>query len=285
MKQNYHSNPSIRYLNVKSLSNKIDALRQICEISPLEILCVDETKLDSSFPNSQFRINGYIFPPYRRDRDKHGGGKMDFIREGLITKRLENFETKLSERICLELTVSNKIRYILFTYRHLQENNNYVFFNGFNETLIKVVNSHKNITVIGDLNIDVRDPDKDRNNYLSDFVDTFSLSNLINRKTCYKNLSGTIINIMLTNRPNCFQKTSTVVSGLSDFHRMIISCLKTTFKKIPPKKTIFRDYKFDEQNFLYDLDQQMITGKVYKEKNMYESFSDTFKATANKHEP
>ena len=67
---------------------------------------------------------------------------------------------------------------------------------------------------------------------------------------------------------------------------MIISCLKTTFKKIPPKKIIFRDYrKFDEQNFLYNLDQQMIKGKFYKEKNMYESFSDTFKAIVNKHAP
>ena len=91
---------------------------------------------------------------------------------------------------------------------------------------------------------------------------------------------------MLTNRPNSFQETSTVVAGLSDFHKMIISCLKTTFKKIPPKKVIFRDYKkFDEQDFLYGLDQQMIKGKVYKEKNMYESFSDTFKAIVNKHAP
>ena len=99
-------------------------------------------------------------------------------------------------------------------------------------------------------------------------------------------LSGTTIDIMLTNRPNCFQKTSTVVTGLSDFHRMIISCLKTTFKTIPPKNIIFRDYKkFDEQNFLYDLDRQMIKRKFYKEKNMYESFSDTFKAIVNKHAP
>ena len=75
LKQKYHSNPFISYLNINSLSNKIDALRQICKISPLEILCVDETKLDSSFPNSQFRIDGYIFPSYRRDRDNHGVGK------------------------------------------------------------------------------------------------------------------------------------------------------------------------------------------------------------------
>ena len=74
LKQKYPSNPFISYLNINSLSNKIDALRQICKICPLEILCVDKTKLNSSFPNSQFRTNGYIFPPYRKDRHNHGGG-------------------------------------------------------------------------------------------------------------------------------------------------------------------------------------------------------------------
>ena len=64
----------------------------------MEILCVDETKLDSSFPNSQFRIDGYIFPPYRRDRDNNGG----------LFDYKETLETKLSQTVCLELTVSNK---------------------------------------------------------------------------------------------------------------------------------------------------------------------------------
>ena len=68
-----------------------------------------------------------------------------------------------------------------------QENNKYVFFNELNETLIKAVNSYENIIVIGDLNIDGSDPDKDKNNYLSDFIDIFSLSNLINGKTCHNN--------------------------------------------------------------------------------------------------
>ena len=57
--------------------------------------------------NSQLKIDGYIFPPNWRDRDSYGGVKMDFVRESFITKRLENLEAKLSETICLELTVSN----------------------------------------------------------------------------------------------------------------------------------------------------------------------------------
>ena len=99
---------------------------------------------------------------------------MIFIREGLITKRLENLETKLSETICLELTVSNKKWFILFAYRPPQENNKYVFWR-VEWTLSKAVNNYENVIVIGDLNIDVSDPDKDRNNYSSDFVDTSSL--------------------------------------------------------------------------------------------------------------
>ena len=67
---------------------------------------------------------------------------------------------------------------------------------------------------------------------------------------------------------------------------MIMSCLEATFKKIPPKNIIFRHYKkFGEGNFQYDLDQQMIKGKFYKDKNTYESFSNTFKAIVNKHAP
>ena len=48
--------------------------REICKESPIDILCVNETKIDSSYPNAQFQINYYQFPPFRRDRNKYGGG-------------------------------------------------------------------------------------------------------------------------------------------------------------------------------------------------------------------
>ena len=87
--------------------NKFDDLKHICKISPLEILCIDETKLDNSFPDSLFKIDSFIYRPYRRDRDRNGGGKMLFVRESLIIERIEDFETKVSETICIELTISN----------------------------------------------------------------------------------------------------------------------------------------------------------------------------------
>ena len=85
--------------------------------APIDILCIDETKIDDSFPDSQFQIESYQFPPFRRDQNSKGGGKIVYVRQGLITKRLKNFESKTIETICIELTISKKKWCILFAYR------------------------------------------------------------------------------------------------------------------------------------------------------------------------
>ena len=58
-----------------------------------------ETKLDDSFPDSQFKINGHQFPFLRKDRDNKGEGKIVFLKQGLIINRLKQLETKISETI------------------------------------------------------------------------------------------------------------------------------------------------------------------------------------------
>ena len=92
-------NPIVGYLNINSLWNKIDDLREVCRKVQIDILCIDETKLDDSFPDSQFKINGYQFPFLRRDRDNRWGGKVVFIKQGLIVNKLKQLETKISETI------------------------------------------------------------------------------------------------------------------------------------------------------------------------------------------
>ena len=102
------SNPIVAYLNINSLGEKTNHLREICKESPIDILCVDKTKIDSSYPEAQFQINDYQFPPFRRDRNKYGGGKIVLIRKGLITRRLPKFKTKVSKTTFFELTISKK---------------------------------------------------------------------------------------------------------------------------------------------------------------------------------
>ena len=86
------SNRIAANLNINSLGEKINHLREICKDSPIDVLCVDETKIDSSYPDAQFQINDYQFPPFRRDRNKYGGGRIVFIRQGLITRRMQKLK-------------------------------------------------------------------------------------------------------------------------------------------------------------------------------------------------
>ena len=108
LRKDYENNSIIDYLNINHLSIKIDYLREICSESSIYILCIDKTKLDSSYPDAQFEIPGYQYLPYRRDRNKHRSGKIVFLRKGLITKRVKASERDILEMICLEVTTSKK---------------------------------------------------------------------------------------------------------------------------------------------------------------------------------
>ena len=138
-----------------------------------------------------------------------------------------------------------------------------------------------------DLNINTQKNGADTNHYLSDLYDTFSLANLISSSTCFKSLSGTSIDVFLTNRTRSFHNPSITETGISDHHKLITSFSTSHFERIRPKIVECRNYKkFDETHFLRDLDQEMIQGEMYKYDNdMYSTFSDVFISILDRHAP
>ena len=76
----------IGHLNINSLSRKFDQLKTIIGKN-IDILVITETKIDSSFPNSQFKIEGFSMP-YRFDRNRFGGDVMIFVRDDIPSKHL-----------------------------------------------------------------------------------------------------------------------------------------------------------------------------------------------------
>ena len=95
----------------------------------------------------------------------------------------------------------------MFAYRPSIEINNLTFFNKVSNTLNKAVNKYDNTLVTGDLDIDFSNIKMGINNYLCDFIDTISLTNIVNSKTCFKTLNGTLLDLMLTKTPKSFWKT------------------------------------------------------------------------------
>ena len=71
-------------LNINSIRNKFDLLAEGIK-GKVDVLMISETKIDETFPSRQFCIEEFT-PPYRLDRNCHGGGILVYIREDLPSK-------------------------------------------------------------------------------------------------------------------------------------------------------------------------------------------------------
>ena len=68
------------------------------------------------------------------------------------------------------------------------------------------------------------------------FCSNFNLTSMIKKPTCYKNPDKpTCINLILTNCLGSFQNSCLIETGLSDFHKMIVTVMKTSYRKIEPR--------------------------------------------------
>ena len=132
-------------------------------------------------------------------------------------------------------------------------------------TLNKALHKSDNLLLAGDLNINILRPTSDSSNYLSDLNGTFKLTNLLTGSTCLKSKKGTLVDLILTNKPKSLYKPHSFVAGLSNCHKLIVSIPRASFQKVPPKFVVYRNQKiFHESNFLCYLDSRHIQGELYK---------------------
>ena len=108
---------------------------------------------------------------------------------------------------------------------------------------------YENIILLGGFNVCADDET------MINFCNSYSLNSLIKQQTCFKNTENpSCIDLILTNKPRSFQSTCVIETGLSDFHRMTVSVLKSHFRKLPPKIVTYRDFKrFENERFIDSL--------------------------------
>ena len=275
------SNPLIGYFNINSLRNKIVDVREIITQFSPDYFVFAETKLNESFPTRQFNIEGYEIR-IRKDRDKHRGGLIEYVKKGLICKQLCNLGTIKNEIICSELTIKNQKWIIISVYRPPSYSNIKNFFEELENILNKALSKCDNIIVLGDMNIDVHNS----NNNGFDYLLSLCLKNLIKGKTCFAGVQGTSIDIILTNKLRSFQNTISTETGLSDHHLMITTFLKSHLVRLKPKKIIYRNYKtFNETNFLTDVKNANFVCDTDNPNLNYENLVQVFNSIVNKHAP
>ena len=247
---------TVGQLNINSIGNKFECLKEIVK-GYIDILLITESKINDSFPTSQFKIEGFA-RPFRLDRTSRGGGILLYVRQDIPAKELKHIKfAKNIEAMFIEINLRKK-KWLLsvsynphksFKHEHLRE---------IGKNLDLCSGKYENYLLMGDFNAEPSEY------AMEEFMKLYNLKNLVKGPTCFKNpLNPSCIDLILTNRKNSFQNAHIIETGISDVHRMVVTVMKTYFKKLKPKTIYYRNYKyFSNDNFRRDLLNELMKGNI-----------------------
>ena len=117
---------------------------------------------------------------------------------------------------------------------------------------------YDNYILMGDFNVEPTE------HAMAEFMQTYDLRNLVKGPTCFKNPENpSCIDLILTNRNRSFQGSYLIETGISDFHKMTLTVMKSYFKKQEPKILTYRDYKnFSNEKLRHDLKSDLSRGNI-----------------------
>ena len=191
-----------------------------------QIMIISETKIDSSYPDSQFDVPSYSL--YRNDRKKGGGGILAYISSDLNSKRMKlQRRYKTFEPTVFEIELKTKSIIVIGIYRSPSQ----VFTIAYQQQLEELnhictwASLHKqNIVLLGDrLRLD-----KAEGKVLRDLDETQGMDSLITKPTRIQRMGShiteSLIDVILTNQPEMFIDCGLYESGLCD-HALVYGFL------------------------------------------------------------
>ena len=260
------------YLNINSVRNKFFSIPHLID-SNIDIFTIAETKLDSSFPDSQFLMPG-MRKPFRLDVTSRKGGLLVFVNNDIPCKYLRNFYLPRDiQAILIEINLKQLKLLVVSIYRPPDQNLDY-FLSSIRSLLDQYLTIYEDFIIMGDFNVNESNP------VMVTFLNQHNCKNIIKNKTCYKTIEGSCIDLIITSRPSLHQFSQVFETGMSDHHSMIYTMLKSTYKRLEPKILRNRSYKdFYEECFLQDLQHGLSNNGNYSD------FNNEFKEVLNHHAP
>ena len=230
----------ISCLNINSLQNKFDEVRLWLATNTFDILTIQETKIDSTFPSSQFHVEGFNF--YRRDRVKGGGGIVVYIRDNIAASR-KKLRGKCVESMLFDMKIGQRQFAYITAYKPPSVDNN-TFKRELCDLLEEANRLSDNVIFTGDLNSDILHPldNHKEGQCLLDMCDIYDLDSLINVPTGISKNRESCLDVILTNVPAFAKDSGVIHTGLSD-HDLVYTVLKTRNMRSKAETITKRSFK------------------------------------------
>lgn len=275
-------------LNINKLTTHIDELRILLDDNPIDILAINETKLNDNVSDNEVYLSGYEI--IRRDRTSNGGGGVCFyIRSGINYKIRSDLNIPDLENLCIEINKPRSTPFLVNTWYRPPGSPVSIFSSL--ETLIGKLDSlNVEYFLLGDVNCDqiAVIPDNDTR-LMNNISDIYGLTQLIKEATRITENTTTLLDVIYTNHPDRIVCSGVSHVGISD-HSLVYAYRKLSIN--PPNKghskITYRKFKnFNSDTFRADIaTQDWSSLDSYNDPNvMWDKWKEVFLYYVEKHAP
>ena len=227
------------HLNINSLRNKFELIKEFF-FNNIDVFS-EWNKTRWTFTNNHFQIESY--KNIRLDRNCYEGAVCMYVNQDIAARRVKYNSLSRSENNCLELNLRRRKLLVTGIYKPPSYSEDF-FIKSLFACLTNATKDFENIVLLEEPTWPLKI--LKWNNYFN----TFYLESLITSPTYFKSVAPTCIDLMLTSHKQCFMKSQTLVTGVSDFHALTL----TIMRKGNPKTKFYRDYEnFDREMFESEL--------------------------------
>ena len=256
----------IEHVNAQSLLSSLDEVKLLLTDRNIDVLCISETWLHANTPDGYVDIQGYKI--FRRDNGRGGGVCLYVISSlnpSIITPGVP--EQVGVEDVWVQVQCRKLPSMIIgCVYRHPKALTS--SFDYMQEVFKVVCLRGKSVFIMGDFN----DNMLVKGNRMSKIIRDNKLTQIIDKPTRITSHSATLLDLIITNKPEMILSHEVVPHVIADHHLVSVVINVKKPRKIPVIKT-FQDMKhYDKDTFclllldnLYSLNDVFLTDDVNKQ--------------------
>ena len=198
----------------------------------MDIFAIGETKLDLSFPESQFSLPG-MRKSFRLDVISRKGGLLVFVNNNIPSEYLQSFHLpEYTQAVTFEISLKQCKLLVISVYQ-LPDQNLDCFLSSLTGLLYHYLKSYKDFVIMGDFNANESNPS------IENFLNQHKCINIVKNKIYYKSQEGCCIDLIITSTHILDQFSHVFETGISGHRHMVYTMLKSTYAKFELK----RDFK------------------------------------------
>ena len=186
---------------ITTLLKHIDELRIFLNDQNIDVLAINETRLNESISDQDVKVQGYdIVRCDRSTNGRFGGGVCFYIRSKINYSVRTDLDSQPLELISIEIRQHNSKPFVTTSW-YRPQNSPHELFAHVNTLLRKLDSENLEQFLEGDLNCDLQSKDNVNVKALLNITDVYGLEQLINEPTRIMPTTSALVDLIFTNQP------------------------------------------------------------------------------------